>query len=396
MSVSKPQGRKYFVYDFAFKGRRFSNSTGKTNERAARAVEKQIREEVKEAYRSGVFGNANITLDVAVDDYWLAVARHQGDNKEIEKPDGTVEMKGGTAGQLNKILDYVGSDILVANIDDKVVADFVAKRRGDKNSRYKNKKTAPFVANATVNREVQLLRQVIRRSKKILKTQPQDIDWGLHLLREPDPPSRALTVEQEKALIDEMIPHALPLVIFMIKTGVRENNALTLDWSQIQFERSNEPDAPRGYIKFMVKDKTLPKGREHILPIDDDLYWLLVQQGVKERGRVFTYGAPCECSYCNRNPGKPISSLRRAFKNACQRAGISEDFRIHDLRHTVGVRILQKLGDLKAAQEFLGHKDIRSTMRYSKHDVQKKHQIMQFLSESPIQSPKHPRLKTVK
>ena len=395
MSVFKPKGRKHFRYNFIYKGHRFSNSTGKTTERAARAVEKAKRNEVKELWRSGAFDYTRASLDVAVDDYWLSVAKHQGDNQEISMPDGAVVMKGGTAGQLNKLLDYIGSDTLISDINDKMVADFVARRRGDKNSRYKDKKTAPFVSNATVNREVQLLRQVIRRSKKILKTKPQDIDWGLHLLPEPDPPSRALTLEQEVALAENIIPHALPLLIFMIKTGVREKNAITLDWSQITFERSNT-GGPRGFIKFMVKDKSLPNGREHILPIDDELHWLLVEQGIKERGRVFTYGDPCKCVYCKRFAGQEIKSFRRAFKGALRRAGISPHFRIHDLRHTVGVRILQKLGDLKAAQEYLGHKDIRSTMRYAKHDVQKKHEIMQLLGKSRTQTDTHSRLKTVK
>ena len=196
-------------------------------------------------------------------------------------------------------------------------------------------------------------------------------------------------------MVNQLIPHALGPVLFLFKTGVRLGNVLSLDWSQITLSQSNQPNA-RGEILFHVKDKEYKDGRPHIMPIDDDLYWLLAKQGIKDTGPVFTYGEPCDCPYCTRHAGEQIKSIKKTFKASLRRAGISQDFRIHDIRHTVGARILKRLGDLKAAQEYLGHKDIRSTMRYSKHDIGKKQEIMQFLSKSPTTTPATGNLKTVK
>jgi len=62
----------------------------------------------------------------------------------------------------------------------------------------------------------------------------------------------------------------------------------------------------------------------------------------------------------------PISKdgWRKVWKAALDEAGI-EDFRFHDLRHTRGTRILRRTGNLAAAQKALGHKHIRTTLRYA-------------------------------
>jgi len=64
-----------------------------------------------------------------------------------------------------------------------------------------------------------------------------------------------------------------------------------------------------------------------------------------------------------------------------RRAGIPE-FRFHDLRHTVGSRILALTKDLKAEMEYLGHTDISTTLRYAHHAKGHKLELMDTLSRS--------------
>jgi Phage integrase family len=58
------------------------------------------------------------------------------------------------------------------------------------------------------------------------------------------------------------------------------------------------------------------------------------------------------------------SSIRRAFENAVERAGV-KDFRFHDLRHTFASWLTMKGRPLREVQELLGHKSIYMTQRYS-------------------------------
>ena len=56
------------------------------------------------------------------------------------------------------------------------------------------------------------------------------------------------------------------------------------------------------------------------------------------------------------------SALRRRYKAALARAGL-RPLRFHDLRHTFGTRVIAK-ADIRRVQEWMGHADIQTTMRY--------------------------------
>ena len=59
--------------------------------------------------------------------------------------------------------------------------------------------------------------------------------------------------------------------------------------------------------------------------------------------------------------------LRNAWDRAREALGLSQDkqFVIHACRHTCASRLVQKGVNLRVVQEWLGHKTIQMTMRYS-------------------------------
>jgi integrase len=56
------------------------------------------------------------------------------------------------------------------------------------------------------------------------------------------------------------------------------------------------------------------------------------------------------------------SALRRRYKKALAAAGL-RPLRFHDLRHTFGTRMIAT-ADIRRVQEWMGHADIQTTMRY--------------------------------
>ena len=56
------------------------------------------------------------------------------------------------------------------------------------------------------------------------------------------------------------------------------------------------------------------------------------------------------------------SALRRRYKAALAAGGL-RPLRFHDLRHTFGTRMIAK-ADIRRVQEWMGHADIQTTMRY--------------------------------
>jgi integrase len=61
---------------------------------------------------------------------------------------------------------------------------------------------------------------------------------------------------------------------------------------------------------------------------------------------------------------RPIGSVRKAHDAAVERAGITEHFRLYDLRHTFATRAVAAGVDLPTLSAILGHTSIQMTMRY--------------------------------
>ena len=57
--------------------------------------------------------------------------------------------------------------------------------------------------------------------------------------------------------------------------------------------------------------------------------------------------------------------LQRAVKEALQRAGIPKHGSCHTLRHRFAMHLLEQGYDIRTVQEFLGHKDVKTTMIYT-------------------------------
>jgi integrase len=63
------------------------------------------------------------------------------------------------------------------------------------------------------------------------------------------------------------------------------------------------------------------------------------------------------------------SALRRRFVAACSRAGL-RPIRFHDLRHTFGTLAVRGAESIVELQNWLGHAEVRTTMRYTHYREQ--------------------------
>jgi integrase len=70
--------------------------------------------------------------------------------------------------------------------------------------------------------------------------------------------------------------------------------------------------------------------------------------------------------FANPDTGNPLgrTKLTKRYKDALERAGLRE-IRFHDLRHTFGTTMASNGVPMKALQEWLGHRDSRTTDRYA-------------------------------
>ncbi|MEA2214367.1 MAG: hypothetical protein QOF83_4315 [Solirubrobacteraceae bacterium] len=138
-------------------------------------------------------------------------------------------------------------------------------------------------------------------------------------------------------------------------TGLRMGELLALRWRDVDFAGSTL----RVRASYYAGHLTTPKsGKVRAVPLAPDVASALAQLGQRlhwtgEDDLVF--------------PGEggdylDGSALRRRFKAALASAAL-RPLRFHDLRHTFGIRMIAK-ADIRRVQEWMGHADIQTTMRY--------------------------------
>jgi integrase len=138
-------------------------------------------------------------------------------------------------------------------------------------------------------------------------------------------------------------------------TGLRMGELLALRWRDVDFVGS----AVRVRASYYAGHLTTPKsGKVRAVPLAPDVATALAQLGrrrdwIGDDDLVF---AGVGGDYLDG------SALRRRYKDALVRAGL-RPLRFHDLRHTFGTRMIAK-ADIRRVQEWMGHADIQTTMRY--------------------------------
>jgi integrase len=201
-----------------------------------------------------------------------------------------------------------------------------------------------------------LLHGILRRARKV---------WGLSVnaAAEVEKPTlkrsgeiQVYTPEEVWALVRAAAnPTDAALFLTAAFTGLRLGELLALCWRDVDFGGS----VIRVRASYSAKALTTPKsGKVRAVPMAPDVAGAIAQLGkrhdwVGEDDLVF---AGATGTYLDG------SALRQRYKAALRRA-VLRPLRFHDLRHTFGTRMIAK-ADIRRVQEWMGHADIQTTMRY--------------------------------
>lgn len=340
MSVYKRKGKDTYSYDFVIRGQRFSGDTGETTKRAAERFETAKREAAKleVADQAALYG-PTLTFDLAAHRWWEEVGQH---HKNFET----------TLGVLDWLKRHIGAKTPLEKVTDSVVARLVAKRRGDF---VKGDPKRGFVSPATVNRTcTQPLREIITRAKRVWKVAVADVDFGKHMLKEPQERVREASLGEESAILGQLERGYDAAVEFAFLSGCRRMEILGLEWPHVDFFSR----------RFTVTGKG---GKSRTLPMSDAIHALLWGEKDHHPVKVFTFEAKRTLKSTGKVRGKryPLteSGLKSAMRRAVPKADV-KNFRFHDTRHTAATRVL-RASNLKVAQKLLGHSDIKTTTKYA-------------------------------
>ncbi|MCF6355317.1 MAG: site-specific integrase [Candidatus Polarisedimenticolaceae bacterium] len=202
------------------------------------------------------------------------------------------------------------------------------------------------VANATVNRLLEVVRAILRRAER-------EWEWlerapHVRMLPEPKRRVRWLTMEEADRLLEELPEHLEEMARFSLATGLRQSNVVKLEWSQVDMERR---------CAWIHADQA--KAKKAIpVPLNADAILVLRRQIGKNLTWVFTYKK------------KPVTKANNhAWRKALLRAGI-KNFRWHDLRHTWASWHVQQGTPLNVLQELGGWSDYEMVRKYAHLSVE--------------------------
>jgi integrase len=220
------------------------------------------------------------------------------------------------------------------------------------------------LTNRTRNKSLTILGGIMERARRLYGL-PSNPARGVEKLRERYDATRFdfYSPEEVWALVRAAASEQDGAIFLTAAfTGLRRGELIALRWRDIDFERS----AVRVSGSYANGKLTTPKsGHGRVVPMVPEVAAAVARlserdSGVGDDELVF--------------PGEfgmylDGSALRRRFVAACARAELRA-IRFHDLRHTFGTLAVRGAESIVELQAWLGHAEVRTTMRYTHYREQ--------------------------
>jgi integrase len=201
-------------------------------------------------------------------------------------------------------------------------------------------------SNATINRDVALLRHMLNRAVKLGYIEYNPIA-KVDKLEEPPFDPYIFTASEVDAVVANAPPNIRHMITLAIGLGVRSGELVTLDWESI--------DLVRGVITIRTEHSKGGKGRYLVFgdnPSVVEALRALRPPGVRPEGPVFRTAK-----------GTRYRWYQGDWKKALKRAGVPTTARFHDLRHTFGTMAAEAVPGAQV-QQAMGHSSYATTQKY--------------------------------
>lgn len=286
MSLFK-RGDVYWSY-FYRDGVRHQYSTGTPNRKQAGTIEAKLKEDVnKQRFQIGE-NDPNLTFGQLAERFTESgsVRPHHRYHLKFLRP-------------------YFG-DAPVLRLTKSMADEFRCLRKA----------TNPSIKDATINRDLSVLRHVLYWGvdEQLIATNPLA---RMKMARERRTRRQVLSVAEEQLLLPAAKGHLYAMIIAALDTGMRRGEITSQLWEDIDFSRK---------LLFVTRSKT-PEGESREIPLTDRLLKYLLQHR-QSNGLIVSY------------KDEPVRIVKRSWKTALKNAKLRH-VRFHDLRHTFNTRLME-------------------------------------------------------
>ena len=232
------------------------------------------------------------------------------------------------------MINYFGS-YKPSQINHSIVETYIDTRR--------NLKTGEPVSAETLWTELGGLRDALSFARKY-KLIPADEIPYIQRPSKPEPRNLPLDRSDVKKLLkaSESTPHLYIAILLLLGTAGRTTAVLELEWSRIDFKKN--------IIDLRLIGNGPRKGRA-VVPMNPGL-----------RKALLVWKEKSSCTHVVSFNERPVSSIKTAFNTALKKAKL-ENVRLHDIRHTSAVWMLQAGSSISRISQYLGHSSEHQTQK---------------------------------
>lgn len=217
-------------------------------------------------------------------------------------------------------------------------------------------------ASATIDRVLRTISTILNFAARVLR------DGNTPWLNQAVPKFRSpkwgvtikpvhLTWEQQDALVNALPQHLVAPVLFAVATGAREHEIVTLKWAQHR-EFDHSPMWSAWWIPPEIRKSNARKA------IDDQHGRFLVCNAFARSVIEAQRGLSEEWVFPSPRTGQSLYRINNhGWRSAVKEAGLK--LRVHDLRHTFGLRAADAGIPLDVRRSLLGHTHHDITLHYS-------------------------------
>jgi len=342
-------------YRFRFGGRMIHESTKTTSKTLARDAERQRRRELQEKWNKIERRTLPPRFDKAADE-WLGQV----------KPD--------LAERTQDIYDVAIRCHLTPALGSLLLCDIGAEEI----SKYKEARKKEGASARTLNKELQVLRQILKRHRYW-----SDLQGDVKFETAHTRVGKALTPEEETTLLSACESNALlhMVVLLALNTALRKNEIRTLRWNQVDL-----------FKQMLTVGQTKTEGGSgRAVPLNSVVYAALVRwtgRYPEAEPEHFLFPA-CEnarfdsakLNTAKIDPTHPIKSWRTAWRRALRDAGLK--IRFHDLRHTCITNLAESQASEQTIMAIAGHLSRAMVEHYSHIRMAAKRAALEGIAKRP-------------
>lgn len=229
------------------------------------------------------------------------------------------------------------------------------------------------ISAGTLNRDMAVIRRVLSLSARLWRDE-NGKPWLDTVPMLPSIPGekrkpRPISWTEQEQLLKHLPGYLADMVLFALNTGLRDQEICGLKWMDECKVSGLDTSV------FIITEERAKNKHERIVPINS------VAQSIVQSKRGN------DCDYVFDFNGRRLDRINnKAWRKAREAVGL-KDVRVHDLRHTFGMRLRAAGVSFEDRQDLLGHHAGRITTHYSKAEISNLIDCAELLCETETRKP---------